>query len=1080
MSFVRKMVGLGQADLAIPDKFTDIRESINELTVEEIALLEQRIRSIIHLAEMKNRLYNEFGDPAKQLQTLEALYEDWSVKLRAHPDFDQNRAVNSQGDLSAVDNAAAMYQDLESQVKNAEHILLHADNDKVGGEISELLMGLLKGRGRYENQGESGKANDMIALKNHFKAIIDKFGGEKAWQAMHNEVLVVNQLKGNPKIGKGSGKITRGELFVMMLNVGNEGNIDRLTKGFGITKETIQEILDQHLDEKHAVAAQSILDIYKSYFPRVQKLHEEMNGATVEMVEATPFTHKGRVYPGGYYRIMYQSDMSIKDMESKFKQLQETATGDKQASMQKFFYADDMTKHGHTEQRSGGTGEAITLKMNSIGMGFETVLHDLNFRKPIADGLKVLLHKPAPREVTDANGKKTEVQDPSMLDLLGSVVGINDARVVVNTFIEAAGSVQMENNAMMDSDDTLNLLGNMLRGGSSAAYLVLRASTIGIQPASLVFAFKEMGPKGGKHLFNVARVAASNPRQMAHIAQLAADINPAIRMNRNNVDENARDPISKFNGKRYKFVPKALRPIDKMIDGVNEFGYSALSEADQIQKVFVTVGAYTQFLAGDAPGFDHATVMAMPKEQRIQKAKNYAAQVTTLNLTAGSQVDKSELQKKQKLWTMFFNDIRSSLNNIKRSTRKMRQALTNEEWSYAKRGMHFSREAAVITVTLATARVFMALVRGDELPEFEWPDDLEHAFDMSTDWGAYLTYETWAAATFGSVPFFRDIAYAMNYEELFGRDKTVTAPITQAAENIKDTVQVGLDFMEIILDERDITMKEAKALAFTFSYFRPIPVTALFKLAKASENIEEDVEEMFDDEEPTSMISEFSEKVDEFAEENEAAPEELQIDQEYVDELMEIKDEVQPFAPESSEFSSVGGQLPEQVEDQIDIIREIESGGKWNAKNPNSTAAGLYQFLEGTWEEVMNEAPELELTANGRVSKDTTQQEKAMRWFTARNIRTLKANDIEPTTENLYAAHFLGRNGAVKVLSKDKNTKMKTLVSDDVIAANHFPSAMTVGDFEEWLMEKVADGVKSVDKRKIVADKTPVSLKNVN
>jgi hypothetical protein len=43
--------------------------------------------------------------------------------------------------------------------------------------------------------------------------------------------------------------------------------------------------------------------------------------------------------------------------------------------------------------------------------------------------------------------------------------------------------------------------------------------------------------------------------------------------------------------------------------------------------------------------------------------------------------------------------------------------------------------------------------------------------------------------------------------------------------------------------------------------------------------------------------------------------------------------------------TSVGG-----VDRVLNTIRGVESGGNYNAKNPNSTASGAYQFIDGTWQ----------------------------------------------------------------------------------------------------------------------------------
>lgn len=137
-------------------------------------------------------------------------------------------------------------------------------------------------------------------------------------------------------------------------------------------------------------------------------------------------------------------------------------------------------------------------------------------------------------------------------------------------------------------------------------------------------------------------------------------------------------------------------------------------------------------------------------------------------------------------------------------------------------------------------------------------------------------------------------------------------------------------------------------------------------------------------------------------------------------------------------------------------IRAAESGGNDAAKNPNSSATGRYQFTSGTWNGLMQQHPELGLTAEGRT--DPAQQERAIRAFTNDNIGVLRGKGISINPGNLYASHFLGAGGATNVLGQSDDTPMSAAVSSDVIEANPFLANMTVGQFKQWTAEKASNG----------------------
>lgn len=129
-------------------------------------------------------------------------------------------------------------------------------------------------------------------------------------------------------------------------------------------------------------------------------------------------------------------------------------------------------------------------------------------------------------------------------------------------------------------------------------------------------------------------------------------------------------------------------------------------------------------------------------------------------------------------------------------------------------------------------------------------------------------------------------------------------------------------------------------------------------------------------------------------------------------------------------------------------IRSAESGGSDTAKNPTSSATGRYQFTTGTWGDVAQAHPELGLTPDGRL--DPTQQEKAIRAFTADNANVLSGAGIPTTGGNLYAAHFLGATGAKNVLAQADNSPVSAHVSPEVVKANPFLAGMNVGQFKQW------------------------------
>lgn len=105
-------------------------------------------------------------------------------------------------------------------------------------------------------------------------------------------------------------------------------------------------------------------------------------------------------------------------------------------------------------------------------------------------------------------------------------------------------------------------------------------------------------------------------------------------------------------------------------------------------------------------------------------------------------------------------------------------------------------------------------------------------------------------------------------------------------------------------------------------------------------------------------------------------------------------------------------------------IIQAESGGRANARNPNSSAAGTGQFIDGTWLDLVkknrpdlaadqSDADILAMRADPKLSREMVGK------YLEENRASLKAQGIEATPGALYLSHFLGPKAAAAVLSAD-------------------------------------------------------------
>lgn len=125
----------------------------------------------------------------------------------------------------------------------------------------------------------------------------------------------------------------------------------------------------------------------------------------------------------------------------------------------------------------------------------------------------------------------------------------------------------------------------------------------------------------------------------------------------------------------------------------------------------------------------------------------------------------------------------------------------------------------------------------------------------------------------------------------------------------------------------------------------------------------------------------------------------------------------------------------------VDRIIGVESGGNASAKNPDSTATGLGQFIESTWLRMfkqyfpdraagMTNAMILALREDASISRSMVDL------YLKENARFLQQAGLAVTDANLYLAHFLGPGGAKALIGSAPGTTANAVLGSDQISAN--------------------------------------------
>lgn len=157
----------------------------------------------------------------------------------------------------------------------------------------------------------------------------------------------------------------------------------------------------------------------------------------------------------------------------------------------------------------------------------------------------------------------------------------------------------------------------------------------------------------------------------------------------------------------------------------------------------------------------------------------------------------------------------------------------------------------------------------------------------------------------------------------------------------------------------------------------------------------------------------------------------------------------------------------------LGAIMQAESGGNPRARNPKSSAYGLFQQLDANWQQY----------GQGDRSNPANQSDAAVRFAVDNGKMIQRVTGHEPTAGEYYLAHFLGPGGAEKILKANPNTSLRAILPNIIgpnrgarLASGKEIANFTAGDLREWANEKMnanIPGAADYNRRHAAGQTTP-------
>lgn len=361
--------------------FLDMAEtqSYKDMTVEAFRGLAETVKQIEHLGKKKKSLLT-----ARDGRTYEQRRDELIDSVVANSEnlpSRLNRTVpdKKEGRLSAI-------RDIRISLRKIGMLMRLLDGNKDGGPMWDFFVRSANDRGDWETE--------MISQSS---------------EALTRALNPVLKIKGGMR-GKGiffktlNRSLNREERIGLALNVGNEGNLQRLLDGEGWSYADIRPVLES-LTAAEWQAVQDVWDHMDSYRPMIAAIERRTFGAEPEWVQPMQFTvntadGQQLTLKGGYYPVKYDAEASRRSQ-----QLDDAS--DAKAAMSAA-YSSSTTHQSFVKKRSEKVvGRPLMLSMNGVYSGVQDVIHDLAWREWLIDATKMMNSTALDAAIRDKHGAET-------------------------------------------------------------------------------------------------------------------------------------------------------------------------------------------------------------------------------------------------------------------------------------------------------------------------------------------------------------------------------------------------------------------------------------------------------------------------------------------------------------------------------------------------------------------------------------------------------------------------------------------------------------------------------------------------
>lgn len=428
-------------DVLIPPRWEDRlgRRHWSQLTVEEIAGLDDSVKQILHLGRHKQKLLDGAEERA---------FEDARAELIAAADGSGGgREITALNDprRSLPERVKSFIRSADAAMVKVEQVVDWLDSNASNGPWNRLIFKPMA--------DAQGVESDMLrSVTEKLGALIDAMPKEQArdWSREVETPELIDRVSADPELHGRAFRFGKDQIVMIAANWGNAGNRQRLLDGYGWKESDVRTVLDRLMTKEDWTFVQGVWDVFDSLREPLFAMERRVNGVEPEAVEAVAVDTPHGTFKGGYFPAVYDPAYSS-----------ETQRDEERKQLKGGFFR-ATTRASATKERAAAVKRPILLHTSVITAHVREVVHDIAHREAVIQVRKIM-----------ADGK--------IRAAVNRALGPEYVRAV-DAWVEDIASPGI---ADQRTDGFIRAVGRHLHKGITMAGLGYRLSTVLVQPLGL-------------------------------------------------------------------------------------------------------------------------------------------------------------------------------------------------------------------------------------------------------------------------------------------------------------------------------------------------------------------------------------------------------------------------------------------------------------------------------------------------------------------------------------------------------------------------------------------------------------------